>query len=86
MPRMALARHSARVGARQPASGDGGAATGISSRAGDELVGQQVAAVGEHLTELDEGDAASFDCQPNGVGQAARPSEVRNSSRRPPRR
>jgi hypothetical protein len=53
-----------------PLPGDGGAATGTSSRAGDELVGQQVAAGGEHLTELDEGDAAFFDCQPDGVGQA----------------
>jgi hypothetical protein len=52
---MALADHSARVGARQPLPSDGGAPTGTSSRAGDELVGQQVAAGGEHLTELDEG-------------------------------
>ncbi len=53
-----------------PLRGDGGAATGTSSRAGDKPVGQQVAAGGEHLTELDEGDAAFFDCQPDGVGQA----------------
>ncbi len=53
-----------------PLPGDGGAATGTSSRAGDELAGQQVAAGGEHLTELDEGDAAFFDRQPDGVGQA----------------
>lgn len=57
-------------GGPPPLPGDGGAATGTSSRASDELVGQQVAAGGEHLTEHDEGDAAFFDCQPDGVGQA----------------
>ena len=37
---------------------------------GDELFGQQVAAGGQHLTELDEGDAALFECQAKRAGQA----------------
>ena len=67
-----LVRVRAELGADQLV--DGGPWTGANvlqpAQLGDELFGQQVAAGGQHLTELDEGDAALFERQAKRAGQA----------------
>lgn len=68
-----LVRVCAELGADHPVDGgpwDRGHIVLQPAQLGDELFGQQVAAGGQHLTELDEGDAALFERQAKRAGQA----------------